>query len=136
MTKMLIPRMTTSDDHHPGNGKNTDKKNCAQESVSTVQGFLRCEDRPTCSVCYFSTVIFITLPDNFNKWHKIFVSLHLALAFTTLNFHFCSSLHNIALTGDSVLSRTWSTAFHAHVCHVWELEFCKELFFLFAGGLR
>lgn len=106
MTKMLIPRMTTSDDHHPGNGKNTDKKNCAQESVSTVQGFLRCEDRPTCSVCYFSTVIFIILPDNFNKWHKIFVSLHLALAFTTLNFHFCSSLHNIALTGDSVLSRT------------------------------
>lgn len=26
MTKMLIPRTTTPDDHHPGNGKNTNKK--------------------------------------------------------------------------------------------------------------
>ena len=95
-----------------------------------------CEDRLTCSVRYFSTVIFITLPDNFNKWYEIFASLHLALAFTTLNFHFCSSLHNVAFTDDSVLSRTLPTALHAHVCHVCELELCKELFFLFAGGLR
>ena len=90
----------------------------------------------TCSVRYFSAVIFITLPDNFNKWHEIFASLHLALAFTTLNFHFCSILHNVALTDDSFLSHTLPTALHAHVCHVCELELCKELFFLFAGGLR